>query len=315
MEPKSVSQRSTLQIAVLTALLTAIATALGASVVNNWLPRVISYAKGDSVFVIRVTDDQQPVNNIKFVMLKSPDTKTPVSSGTTDSHGYVFLSLGTRFLSPGTQQFLLRGTLCKGSSDQDQEYSDVIMIEKLPDSRTIELKSFKPEKHADCLHPLSIHLIEITSLSVTSKKPYIHATLDERSAAYIDRSYSYTKIPSFLRQQDYVVTANDDKCPNDPAAFSLRLEVSEPTTVYIAHDDRYKRKPAWMKDFENANAAITLTLPGTNDEYPFTLYRKNVSPGTVVLGSNIDGTCQEEGNFGMYSVILVPTYSEGHAPH
>lgn len=314
MEPKPPSQRSPLQVAVLTAMLTAITTALVASLINNWLPRVISYAKGDSVFVIRVTDDQQPLNNIKFVMLKPPDTKTPVSSGTTDNHGYVFLSLGTRFLAPGTEQFLLQGTLCKGPSDQDQGYSEPIQIEKLPDSKIIELKLFKPESHADCLHPPSIHLIAITNLSVTSNKPYIPATLDERSAAYIDRSYSYTKIPSFLRQQEYIVTANDDKCPNEPGAFSLQLEVSEPTTLYIAHDDRYKRKPVWMKDFENAKAAIMLTLPGTNDEYPFTLYRKNLPPGSVVLGSNIDGTCQQEGNFGMYSVILVPTSSEGRAP-
>jgi len=131
------------------------------------------------------------------------------------------------------------------------------------------------------------------------------ARLNEQSTSYIDRSpYVYTNIPSALQGQSYIITANGDKCPESPAAFSLRFDVSQPSTVFIAHDDRYQKKPAWMASFERVAANITLTVPGGNFKY--SLYRKDFPPGTVMLGSNIDSTCQQEGDFGMYSVIVAP---------
>jgi hypothetical protein len=299
MKRKSAAKQSVLPTALITAVLTAIATAVGAGLVNDWLPRLISYVKGDSILVIKVISDQKPVNKVRFAMVKPPNTSTPVSSGITDDQGYVFLS-------PGTGQFLLQGTLCRESSDQDLGYSQIVKIEKLPDNKIIEVKAFQLEKHAECLHAPPSPEMEIKNLSITSNKTYIPATLDERSTAYVDRSYSFTKIPSFLRRRNYIVTANDDKCPNDPATFSLRFDATGPSTIYVAHDDRYQKKPAWMKSFENTKATLTLTLPGTNDEYSFTLYRKDFPAGTVALGANIEGTCQQEGDFGMYSVIVAP---------
>jgi len=53
-----------------------------------------------------------------------------------------------------------------------------------------------------------------------------------------------------------------------------------------------------MASFEKVAAGITLTVPGGNLRH--SLYRKEFPQGTIMLGSNIDGTCQQEADFAMY---------------
>jgi hypothetical protein len=143
----------------------------------------------------------------------------------------------------------------------------------------------------------------VHNLVVSSNKDYRVGKLEEGAAAYFDRSYVFTNIPSFLQGQSYILTANEDKCFDDPAAFNLKFDVHRPVTVYLAHDDRYVRKPPWMSPFEKTKESITLAFPGSRQRY--TLYRKEFSPGMILLGSNVDNRCLE-GNFAMYSVIIAP---------
>jgi hypothetical protein len=291
--------KRTIPIILITALVTSIGTALGAVIVNKWSPWLFSYLNGDSILIIRVVGNQQPINGVKFALVKPPYTAKPVSAGTTDSDGYAFFT-------PGTGQFIVRAILCKEQTDQGLEYSKPLYIEKLPQTMTLEVQNdFKQPKESVCLPPSSPQTTEIRKPEVTNKKGYLVARLDEQSTSYIDRgSYVYTNIPSALQGQSYIITANGDKCPESPAAFSLHFDVTQPSTVFIAHDDRYATKPSWMASFAKTDQSITLTVPGGNFKY--TLYRKDFSPGTIMLGSNIDSTCQQEGDFGMYSVIVAP---------
>lgn len=148
----------------------------------------------------------------------------------------------------------------------------------------------------------------VHNLVVSSNKDYRIGKLEEGAMAYFDRSYVFTNVPSFLQGQSYILTANEDKCLDDPAAFNLKFDVHRPVTVYLAHDDRYVRKPPWMSPFEKTNESITLAFPGSRQRY--TLYRKEFSPGKILLGSNVDNRCLE-GNFAMYSVIIAPADEPG----
>src|ERR1700738_4303478 len=254
--------KRTLPVILITALVTSMGTALGAVIVNKWSPWFFSYLNGDSILIIRVVGNQQPINGVKFAMIKPPDSAKPVSAGTTDSDGYAVLA-------PGTGAFILRAILCKGQTDPGLEYSRPLIVEKLPQTITLELPNdfHQPDRSA-CTPPSSAQTTQVTDLAVTSKKRYMVERLDSQSTAYIDRSsYIYTNIPVALQGQNYVITANDDKCPESPSAFSLRFDVSQPSTVFIAHDDRYQQKPAWMASFDKVAVGITLTVPGGNFRY------------------------------------------------
>lgn len=158
------------------------------------------------------------------------------------------------------------------------------------------------------VHPSDQTKPMVSNLSVTTLREYAvdEGGLKVGAPAFIDNiSYYFTQVPSFLEGATYIKTANDDKCLTDPSKFVLRFDVSQPVTIYIAHDDRYETKPAWMLDFIRTQANVNINLPGAGTG-KYTLYVRDYPAGTVVLGGNIDGACQIEGNYGMYSVIVVP---------
>jgi hypothetical protein len=291
--------KQTIPVILITALVTSMGTTLGAVIVNKWSPWLFTYLKGDSILIIRVVGNKQPINGVKFSLDKLPDSARPLWSGTTDNEGYAFLY-------PGTGSFLLRVILCKGPTDPGVEYSKSLEVKELPLTMTLDVQTdFLQQEQPACVPSSSGPKAEIRNPQVTNNKGYMVARLDEQSAAYIDRSsYIFTSVPPSLLGQSYIVTANSDKCPENPSAFSLRFDVSQPSSVFIAHDDRYARKPAWMATFEKVATGINLTVPGANFRY--SLYRKEFPQGTIMLGSNIDGTCQGEGDFAMYSVIVAP---------
>ncbi len=295
MERKSKSWRAIL----LAALITAVAGAFGKTAIEDWIPSFIRGLRTQSILLVRLRHNQQPIGGVKFDLLKPPTTDQPVSSGITDQYGYVSLSTGTGI-------YILRAVMCKGLTGKDKEYSQPFKIDSLPaPPLDLEVDNFREPERPICLTPAASlsHSIEINIQGVSGNR-YLVGRLEEESTAYTDRPYRYSEIPAFLQGQNYIITANDDKCPSEPSSFSLSFEVSEPAMVYIAHDDRYQKKPAWLADFEKTKESIKLTLP--SERFRYSLYRKNFPAGTVVLGSNIDGTCQGEGDFAMYSVVVTP---------
>lgn len=287
------------QTILLVALITAVGGALGNKAIEDWVPSFVRGLRTQSILLVRVRHNQQPISGVKFDLLKPPRTGEPVSSGITDQYGYVSLSTGTGL-------YIVRAIMCKGPTGKDLEYSEPFKIDSLPAAPLdLEINNFREPERPICLMPTPLsNKVELNNLRVTGNRIYIVGRLEEDSTAYTDRSYRYSEIPSFLQGQNYIITANDDKCPGDPSSFSLSFEIDRPATVYIAHDDRYARKPAWMADFEPTKESIKLTLP--SERFGYSLYRKKFSAGTVILKSNLDGTCQQEGDFGMYSVLVTP---------
>ncbi len=146
----------------------------------------------------------------------------------------------------------------------------------------------------------------VSNLNVTTSREYTVGELKVGASAFVDNtSYYFTQVPSFLAGATYIKTANDDKCLPDPSKFVLRFDVNRPVTIYIAHDDRYATKPMWMLDFTLTQESININLPGA-ETGRYALYARDYPAGTITLGGNIDGDCRVEGNYGMYSVIIVP---------
>jgi len=274
-----------------TALITSMCSALGARLVSrgSWW---FHYLSGEYFWTIAVQENGHGLKGVQITVRQMPNSAENVAKLESDGDGLAFAPVKTG-------QILLRAVVCKGPNEA-LEYKNLVEIEKLPSSKVLHIPNdFHQLDPASCAP--STQTLRIKDLG----KPYSQARFDENSDAYIDRgSYSFTDIPSALRGQTYIITANEDKCAQNESGFSLRFNVNTPVTIFIAHDDRYKTKPAWLSGFEKLSAGINLSALG--GKYRYNLYRKDFPEGAITLGANIYSTCQNEGSFGMYSVIVAP---------
>jgi hypothetical protein len=118
----------------------------------------------------------------------------------------------------------------------------------------------------------------VSNLSVASGKKYQpRSGLANGSKAYIDRSYSYHNVPDLIEGATYIQTANNDKAYS--ATKLISFDASRDVTVYVAHDDRIKTKPAWLKNF-------TDTFKDLQSDVRMSIYKKNYPAGRISLGDN-----------------------------
>jgi hypothetical protein len=117
--------------------------------------------------------------------------------------------------------------------------------------------------------------------------------LQEGESVYIDRSYKFTDVPIYLGGKTYIKTANDDKAST--GSNFLSFDVNQDVTVYVAHDDLIKSKPAWLASFTDTGDALVTT----DLDKSLSLYAKDFPAGTVTLGGN------EGPGDSMYVVVLV----------
>ncbi|HBP86494.1 MAG TPA: hypothetical protein DD706_02220, partial [Nitrospiraceae bacterium] len=132
----------------------------------------------------------------------------------------------------------------------------------------------------------------ISNLSVASGQAYVAASsLQAGSKVYIDRAYTFRTVPSNLQGAAYIQTANNDKTATTAAFLSFR--VSQPVSVYVAHDERHPR-PSWLNAF--ANTGTNLVTSDTT----LSLFVRTFPAGTITLGGNASS------GGSMYSVIVRP---------
>jgi hypothetical protein len=81
------------------------------------------------------------------------------------------------------------------------------------------------------------------------------------------------------------------------AVAAPAVTISESSTVYVAHDDRYPTKPSWMSGFTDTGQNL-VSGAGT-----FSVYARNYAAGAVTLGANASDTSSERS---MYSVAIKP---------
>jgi hypothetical protein len=128
----------------------------------------------------------------------------------------------------------------------------------------------------------------ISNLSVASGKAYqILTGLSNNLPCYIDRSYRYSNVPSFLNGTTFIKTANDDK--NRTNTNFLTFTANSNVTVYVAYDNR-NPKPAWLSTYNDTNTDLITDVS-------FSIYQKNFSAGNITLGGNQSGGS-------MYTVMI-----------
>lgn len=157
---------------------------------------------------------------------------------------------------------------------------------------------------ATTLIPAFYNLI-VSNLVISSAKAYqiIDSGLIVSAVKYIDRAYTFASVPSIVLNKTYIKTSNDDKLSigNNFISFTI----SQPATIYIAHDDMYAVKPSWLSQFNDTGENITGN--GT-----FSLYSKHFPAGPVTLGGN---TANGQGDNDMYTVIIASeTINDTTAP-
>jgi hypothetical protein len=126
--------------------------------------------------------------------------------------------------------------------------------------------------------------------------------LDLSALVYTDRPYTWLNIPPSLLRADYVQTANDDKINT---AFSIDITLGQNANLYVFYDDRLLPGPSWLTStFVNTGDHIFTNEAGTSR--PFTIFQREVGPGTVTLLSN--GTTNS--NSSMYMIAAVAVVPE-----
>ena len=139
--------------------------------------------------------------------------------------------------------------------------------------------------------------VVITGLTVASGKAYevVDNGLNTGALVYIDRTYTFSSVPSALAGATYIKTANDDKGLTDEAFMSFT--VNRDVTVHVAYDNRATSLPGWLSGWTDTGTTL-----GTTDLVDRRLYAKSFAAGTVALGGNLAaGASGAESN---YSVII-----------
>ncbi len=117
---------------------------------------------------------------------------------------------------------------------------------------------------------------------------------------YIDRpTMAFTQVPGQVLGQSYIKTANDDKAFNPDSTNILSFTIDQPSTVYVAHDDRVTPRPSWL------TTNFTDTGLKVSDGLPFSLYAKDYPAGAITLGSNVAASTLDKASISMYNIVVV----------
>lgn len=146
----------------------------------------------------------------------------------------------------------------------------------------------------------------ITNLNVLSGLPYkiVNSGLKNNALIYIDRSYTFSGIPTALDAATYIQPANNDKNATDNAFLSF--DINENANIYVAHDNRTSVKPSWLSVFTDTGIDINIEGDAFNNVNTYSLFKKVFSPGTVSLGGN--------GGAGNNMYIVIAESASGGAP-
>ena len=146
--------------------------------------------------------------------------------------------------------------------------------------------------------------IDITH--VASNVTYQVDELRHMGVIWMDAGYRFTHVPEELEGMLYIRTALADKFNDDRTL--LKFRVNKPVDVYVAYDDRYKRKPVWLDDFEETEHDLEFEGPGKEITH-LSIYKKRFSSGEIALGGNVYVPDVHE-NYATYVVVISEARSE-----
>ncbi len=100
---------------------------------------------------------------------------------------------------------------------------------------------------------------------------------------YADRPFTYESVPEAYLDLPCLLTKNDFK----DIKTSFELELSRESDIFVAHDERLKHKPDWLKEFRNTGDRLTVLEIGDKPKtVGYEIFVKSFPSGRVTLGEN-----------------------------
>ncbi len=221
------------------------------------------------------------------------------------THEHFRQSTLVRFSSPipGTIRYTLDGT------EPSPESSEANGELKVSTSATLKAAVFKGARRLSEVETLLLHRISASEWrdrlfvrgirgegSAPTYRAYLES-LQRGTLVYADRNYTFTGIPEALAGATHIRTHNDDKSSSE--GKFLHFEINLPATLYLAYDGRTEPPKALVAGMEKTSMVVRMS----NGE-SFSVYRRTVPAGEVVLGGNKQGG---SGGESMYQVFLTKT--------
>lgn len=145
------------------------------------------------------------------------------------------------------------------------------------------------------------HEVQITNVVTHSTATYVAAPVALYQPYYVDRMYSLTQLPDFLRGLQGIRTANDDKRSDSTDLEWVCFDIAKRAAVYVLYDKRAHDQPTWLKStFTNGNMA-TVDDNSNVEDGNLEIYYHVFDPGRVCLGGN-----DAPGVGSMYHVMVGP---------
>ena len=127
-------------------------------------------------------------------------------------------------------------------------------------------------------------------------------TLRPGSPAYVDRTYTFDTLPTYLVGQTAIVTANNDKFVTDDNY--LDFELTEDADIYVLYDERADRIPDWLRD-DYVPVIGRAGIEGEgSDDAEFAIKKRFMRAGPIRLPG--PGAGAASGARANYAVVVVP---------
>ena len=174
---------------------------------------------------------------------------------------------------------------------------------KVSEDLTLRAALFRDGKRRSSVAQAGFHRVSdaewnervfVQELKVKSGQKYeiVEMGLQPGAKVFIDREYTYSSIPPEVQGLTFIRTANNDAGSSEDNL--VHFEVNIPAAIYVAHDERLRKKPKWMSEYQRTDLVLKTS------DVPFRLYRLDVLGGPVVLGGNVGA----EGRSSMYQVLV-----------
>ena len=103
--------------------------------------------------------------------------------------------------------------------------------------------------------------------------------------AYLDGSARFDGVPKALRKALWITTDNADVKSSGSAQDFLTFQADQAVTVYVAHDDRFERRPKWLMGWGDTGDKVKL-IQGDLD-INASVFSKHFKAGHIALGGNL----------------------------
>lgn len=155
--------------------------------------------------------------------------------------------------------------------------------------------------------------LNITNLESASGKRYLikNNGLNSDSLQYIDRDYTFDRVPEEMRGKTIIMVAGNDKMfEENEKCFSFH--VNKPVIVHVLYSDKYPVLPAWLLDYARTNKKVyrkdasEKTMKGI-----FRVYSKEFPAGDIQINGCLGKGMKTEAfvnsggsGYCMYSVVI-----------